>query len=311
ARKASAAEIRNLRWAKQLAGREEKQPFSVNYDTINSVSQTLAVHTACFDMRLYAYFVRPVESASLRVTPNDTIRIARKLVGKTKRDPGFNFDGTPAEDMQYADRPAKSASIMTDDRFKDSDATLAAWMTQLMESTSMFTMETVALAMKDRFVAGTGGTFKSTDLDKEVKGNKAYLDYHKAFKAELEKALLAADYDPDVMPQLDMKLLNFSSFMDKMSGLGITIHQVWSVKAEIKDYTYNIRTGRWSGELVYTFYDHFGLDWEDIVKHGNDRIPQYHTGDCFKAWYILQHYRSAKPFITEIEEKEPIGNRPI
>ncbi len=42
------------------------------------------------------------------------------------------------------------------------------------------------------------------------------------------------------------------------------------------------------------------LDWDDIVKHGNDKIPQYHTGDFFKAWYILQHYRGARPFITEM-----------
>ncbi|WP_423775259.1 DUF3289 family protein [Chryseobacterium taklimakanense] len=55
--------------------------------------------------------------------------------------------------------------------------------------------------------------------------------------------------------------------------------------------------------IFNTFYDHFGLDRDDIVKHRKDRIPQYHTGDFFKAWYILQHYRNAKPFITEITRK--------
>ncbi len=42
-------------------------------------------------------------------------------------------------------------------------------------------------------------------------------------------------------------------------------------------------TKAWIATLVYTLYDHFGLDWDDIIKHGSDRIPQYHTGDFFKA----------------------------
>lgn len=56
----------------------------------------------------------------------------------------------------------------------------------------------------------------------------------------------------------------------------------------------------WNATLKYTFYDHFGLDWEDIKKHGDGIFPKYHTGDEFKAWYILQHYRTAKPFVTEM-----------
>ena len=54
----------------------------------------------------------------------------------------------------------------------------------------------------------------------------------------------------------------------------------------------------------YTLYDHFGLDWADIRKHGDDHIPLPSTGNGFKAWYILQHYRSAKPFITKIDITE-------
>jgi len=86
-------------------------------------------------------------------------------------------------------------------------------------------------------------------------------------------------------------------------GLGITVNQVWSAKAELADYVLDSATRTWMGNLVYTLYDHFGLDWPDIVKHGERHTPQYYTGDFFKAWYILQHYRSAKPFITEMKKK--------
>jgi len=61
--------------------------------------------------------------------------------------------------------------------------------------------------------------------------------------------------------------------------------------------------------------DDFGLDWDDILQHGNDHLPPtaswYTTGDRFKAWYILQHYRSAKPFFVEVKlEYDIIGGDP-
>jgi hypothetical protein len=230
------------------------------------------------------------------------IKVSQKLIGKAKRDPGFNFDGTKAEDMYFADKPASSASIQNDPVFKLNDATLGAYLDQLMESLSIGDMETVALEMSDRFKKGTGGTYKSEILNKKIAGNSAFTAYHTKFLTDLKNELKKNDYDPSSMAIIPMGLLNFSSFMDKATGLGITIHQVWSAKAEILNYSYNKCTKMWSGKLKYTFYDHYGLDWDDIVKHGGDRIPQYHTGDFFKAWYILQHYRTAKPFTTEMEE---------
>lgn len=235
------------------------------------------------------------------------IRIANQEIGKAKREPGFNFDGTKAEDMYYGDRPARSSSIISDPVFSKNDATLGAYLDQLMTSLSMGDMETVALEMSAKFQEGSGGTYSSAILNQKVKENSAFLTYHSNFLNELKLKLKSVNFDPTNMEPISMKLLNFSSLMDKITGLGITIHQVWSVKAEIKNYFYNKCNYFYGFDLEYTFYDHFGLDWDDIVKHGSDRIPQYHTGDFFKAWYILQHYRSAKPFISEIKNSVYIG----
>ncbi|KIA84139.1 DUF3289 family protein [Kaistella jeonii] len=230
------------------------------------------------------------------------IKIKNKVIGKTMRNPGFKLDGTKAEDMFFADRPVSSGSIQLDPVFKLNDAKLESYLDQLMTSLSIGDMESVALEMSDRFKKGTGGTYKSEILNKEIAGNAAFTSYHNSFANDLKNALKNHHYDPSSIEILTMKLLNFSSFWDKVSGLGITVHQVWSVKAEIQDYSYNKCTKAWKTKIKYIFYDHFGLDWDDIKKHGGDRIPQYHTGDFFKAWYILQHYRSAKPFFTEITE---------
>ncbi|WP_455204779.1 DUF3289 family protein [Kaarinaea lacus] len=233
------------------------------------------------------------------------------VVGKAKRDPGFNFDGTPAEDMMYADHPKKAASLKNDPVFALPDSTLNAYMKQLMESLSVGDMEKVALEMQARFAKGVGGTYKSSILDAEIANHETFVTYHNAFLKELKAALKKSDYDLFKMSTLSMNLLNFSSFWDKVTGLGITVHQVWSAKAELENYRLDCQNGLWIGELVYTFYDHYGLDWEDIVKHGDDKIPQYHTGDFFKAWYILQHFRTAKPFITQMQRKVFVSGKVV
>lgn len=231
------------------------------------------------------------------------INVAKKLIGQAKRLPGFNYDGTVAEDMLFNDKPAKSRSITQDPVFKKNNATLGAYLDQLMTSLSIGQMETVALEMSARFQKGSGGTYKSDILNSEIANHGAFVIYHNEFLGKLQHELANHNYDVEKITPISMRLLNFSSFWDKVSGLGITIHQVWSVKAELIEYKYNKCSKVWTANLLYTFYDHFGLDWDDIVKHGKDRIPQYHTGDFFKAWYILQHYRNAKPFITEITRK--------
>lgn len=232
----------------------------------------------------------------------EIISIEHIQIGKARRDPGYNFDGTKAEDMYYGDKPERSNSILLDPVFKLNDATLEKYLNQLMRSLSVGEMETVALEMAQHFSRGTGGTYKNEIINRKIASNNAFIEYNNTFIEELKTELEKVNFNPNQMPILSMNLLNFSSFWDKVSGLGITIHQVWSVKADLKNYKYNSCTKVWSCELLYTFYDHFGLDWDDIQKHGSDRIPQYHTGDFFKAWYILQHYRSAKPFITEFSK---------
>lgn len=231
------------------------------------------------------------------------------LVGKARRNPGYNFDGTPAEDMQFADSPAKSAAIRSDPVFSKSNKWLNDAMEMLMKSLSVGDMEGVALEMQKRFSKGVGGVYRSDVLNREIANNSAFVVYHRAFISKLQRGMKSVAYDPRKITRISMDLLNFSSFWDKVSGLGITVHQVWSVKAELYNFRLDGCTGYWSGDLLYTFYDHFGLDWEDILKNGNRIIPQYHTGDFFKAWYILQHYRNAKPFITEMKRKVFIAGR--
>ncbi|MDR3025151.1 DUF3289 family protein [Chryseobacterium sp.] len=58
--------------------------------------------------------------------------------------------------------------------------------------------------------------------------------------------------------------------------------------------------------MSVTLWDHFGLDLPDMEKKFNI-IPS--LGEVFVCWFILQHLRGYKPFITKITfTKEFTGN---
>jgi hypothetical protein len=234
------------------------------------------------------------------------------LVGKSPKAPGKNADGSTAEDMQYADRPAKSERIKKDRMFSVPDKLLNDAMKDLMTAASWGKMKKVALEMHARFASGTGGTYHSDTLDAEIANHPALKKFHAGFLAQLRAALKKCSFDPARITVLPMNAdsLAFNSFSDKVFGLTITVNQVWSAKAELQDY-YCDNFG-WMGSLAYTLYDDFGLDWADVEKTW-DRVATPPTsflppGACFRAWYILQHYRSARPFITEMRRTVLVGS---
>ncbi len=237
----------------------------------------------------------------------NTIRFDQSIpVGKTKRDPGFNFDGTIADDMKSGDEPAVSASLKNDPIFKETDDQLAERLRSLLSWLSVGEMKTVADDMLRRFRSGSGKSYENEILNREVQKNPAFRQYHNRFINDLDSALKRNHYDPNrIVPAISLNLLNFSHFNDKWQGLGITIHQVWSANAWVTDFSVNCGTLDWNCNIHYALYDHFGLDWADIEKFGN----AWGVGNAFKAWFILQHYRSAKPFFTKIHVTEKVNHR--
>ncbi len=58
----------------------------------------------------------------------------------------------------------------------------------------------------------------------------------------------------------------------------------------------------YTAKYKVTLWDHFGLNYSDIEK-----FNYYRNG--FITWFILQHLRGYKPFITKMTfEKEFKGN---
>ena len=83
--------------------------------------------------------------------------------------------------------------------------------------------------------------------------------------------------------------------MDKINGMGITIHDIHATKIDICSLV--VRGNRWQARVKYTGQDHFGLDVDDISKK---RFNQF---QFFRIWFILQRYNrfGFRPFFTELD----------
>jgi hypothetical protein len=88
-----------------------------------------------------------------------------------------------------------------------------------------------------------------------------------------------------------------------IEGVAIAVGDVWATEAVITRYESDKRKKEYTVGYKVTLWDHFGLNIEDLVE----KLPRLFDG--FKAWFILQHFRGYKPFITKIEfDKEFKGN---
>lgn len=101
---------------------------------------------------------------------------------------------------------------------------------------------------------------------------------------------------------MDSLLPTFNSpVMDKINGMGITVHGVYATKIEILRLEVDERG--WQASIKFTGQDHFGLDEEDICK------KKFNQLQFFRIWFILQRFNrfGFRPFMTDMEAVISIG----
>lgn len=246
--------------------------------------------------------VRDVEG-----NPKAIIRIPYKLLAETETKPGLGLDGKIAEDMkdisylrEIKDKE-KEYWKKHDDVFEKKDTELFDMMEDLFTDTSMFDLEKIGLDMCNKFNKGVRGNYSDKKLMGHVFDSEEFRKYHDRIKRTIDAVIYGETADLkflDDKKSLYIPRMSFGGLWHNAVGLGITIHQVYATKIELINYFCNVNKKYWTGTFRYTLYDHFGLDWNDIVLHGEDVKPWLDTGDNFKAWYILQRYRNSKPFIV-------------
>lgn len=167
-------------------------------------------------------------------------------------------------------------------------------------------IETVAIEMVDKMEQNTGGEYTNKKLTSAVIGHensktfisatkKVIKEYLKENKGNIEKLEIIDDSKGLLYEKLVRDKVDNPKFGDWFSGLGITINDVWAYQIYITDFKVNKNT--FQMKLEYIYWDHFGLDYPDIQKFDKD---------IFYSWFVLQHYKGFKPFITKLDIAEEL-----
>lgn len=92
-----------------------------------------------------------------------------------------------------------------------------------------------------------------------------------------------------VLPKFD------SLILDKINGMGITVHDVDATKIDILKL--DVDDIGWKASIRFTGQDHFGLDAEDIRKQ------KFNQFQFFRIWFVLQRYNKFvfRPFLTNMD----------
>jgi len=88
----------------------------------------------------------------------------------------------------------------------------------------------------------------------------------------------------------------FNSWGDRFEGATIALNDIRATEVHVVDPSFQGDTYSIDYEVT-TLWDHFGLDFPDMEKVFN-ALP--YVQNVFAAWFVLQHLRGYKPFITKI-----------
>lgn len=245
------------------------------------------------------------------------IRIPYKLLAETETKPGLGLDGRIAEDMKdvsYLKEIKDNQKKYWEKHkniFNKKDIELFEMMKDLFTDVSMFDLEKIGLDMCEKFHNGAKGNYTDKKLNRNVFGSNEFGEYHKKNLESIRNVIFknTADFKFLKDKTLFIPRMSFDGLKNNAMGLGITIHQVYATKIELIDYFCDLDKKYWQGIFRYTLFDHFGLDWNDVLLHGEDSMPSPNTGNHFKAWYLLQRYRKAKPFIVELKHEMYVNGK--
>ncbi|WP_430381665.1 YPO3983 family protein [Trabulsiella odontotermitis] len=100
---------------------------------------------------------------------------------------------------------------------------------------------------------------------------------------------------------LESKLSKFDSRIDRINGLGISVHDIAAQKITLVNLQ-RYAMG-WNAKIFFEAQDHFGLDVTDI------KSKVYSQFRFFRIWFLLQRHKdfAFKPFFTRFNSVENIG----
>ncbi len=311
-RKPIGAELQSVKWAFKVDN-GPLQYFANPGIVIGSiVKKNITISGALFDdkkLTVYAYLQSPVVKIESEIDAIDL-----PFVMDRYRAPGERAAGILANDMGYGDGVDMTTghAVYTRDQIKSvgwlmtADIDLPAsyhWSNMRFMVTSLFSvgeLQAVALKMIAKFQSNSGGEFTDDVLTSKVEEHAST----KRFVASLTEVIVdTIKREGGNITSLKNEVIDwngkpygrprFSTLKDTFAGgLTICINDVWAYEVSITEY--EVDSAEFSGKFKVTLFDQFGLDKPDV-----DKKFGYLSG--FRSWFLLQHRRDFKPFITKIE----------
>ncbi|KGN73530.1 hypothetical protein HQ47_07300, partial [Porphyromonas macacae] len=219
--------------------------------------------------------------------------------------------GETAEDMLCADKTPEEVCRMHrlfGLQLKASDRELFADMHMLAGMGSLSGGGELLTALIGHFKGSTGTPFSNAYMDQKLKEHPSFHTFvYQKDKGVLDnlkkqlKKVLGNIKRVKLLQEGEIRSdrTKFNTLKDKLNGMTLAVDDTSAYEVYVDDYKLTA-PNTFSCNLRIIVYDNYGLDAEDIAKYG--------TIAGFRAWYVLQHVRGYKPFLTKMTCIIPIKN---
>jgi uncharacterized protein (TIGR03034 family) len=262
------------------------------------------------------YKKEQAEKATVGANKNEDVKFPL-LIAESKNKPGFDRinSSAPAEDLTYGNYTVsdyKKINLLchNDDNIAilEENRLLTVSDERLFEifrdmATTFFSVGELKdniIKMIDHFKENTGTDYRNDVLNRAVKQHHSMLEFVRNVNTAFNKKLSNNFVQGDLTMIYNLPYIHRPQFSDWLTdlweGLKIAVNDTMAYKVELLSYSID-DSKNYSGKIKVTIFDDFGLDSEDIAE----KLPGKHPG--FRAWFILQHIRGYKPFITVMENE--------
>ena len=300
-----ASDRERVKWLVRVDGRDEL--LSQRGETLEL---TIKPEWTGKDVTVMPYLRKPNEEVSVKTTVE---RFPKSILfARSMKRPGKTLTGETAEDMLCADKTPEEVRRMHrlfGLQLKASDKELFADMYMLASMGSLSGGGELLTALIGHFKDSTGTPFSNAYMDQKLKEHPSFHTFvYQKDKGVLDnlkkqlKKVLGNIKRVKLLQECEIRSdrTKFNTLKDKLNGMTLAVDDTSAYEVYVDDYKLTA-PNTFSCNLRIIVYDNYGLDAEDVAKYG--------TIAGFRAWYVLQHVRGYKPFLTKMTCIIPIKNQ--
>ena len=300
-----ASDRERVKWLVRVDGRDEQ--LSQRGETLEL---TIKPEWTGKDVTVMPYLRKPNEEVSLKTTVE---RFPKSILfARSMKRPGKTLTGETAEDMLCADKTPEEVRRMHrlfGLQLKASDKELFADMYMLAGLGSLSGGGELLTALIGHFKGSTGTPFSNAYMDQKLKEHPSFHTFvYQKGEGVLDNLIkqlrkILGNINKIYILQkgeIISDRTKFNTLKDKLNGMTLAVDDTSAYEVYVDDYKLTA-PNTFNCNLRIIVYDNYGLDAADIAKYG--------TIAGFRAWYVLQHVRGYKPFLTKMTCIIPIKNQ--